>query len=96
VNALTAVAAYGLPGAPAVPPAVGDGEWRALLEGACDQRVTGHLVQAVVDGALAVDDAQWDAALEEHRSALALALVLDGGSPARVGSSPPPASTTGR
>lgn len=74
-----AVAAYGLdgatlpmPDAPVDPPA-----WAHLLGTARDQRVTGLLVKAILDGALPTTAEQTDAAVHAHRAWMTAALALE-------------------
>jgi len=75
----TAVAAYGLAGSltelPAKP--LEDRAWCDLLAEVRRQRLTGHLVKALVDGALAADDMQVSEAGDVHSRAMADALVLE-------------------
>ena len=73
------VAGYGLPGAaPALPPDVLDDEtWETVLTAVVHDRVTGHLVQALYDGAFSATEHQHAAAIAAHERVLALALVLE-------------------
>jgi hypothetical protein len=72
------IAAHGLPAAPALVNApLERGSWHALLQESSHQRVTGHLVRALADGSVPATDEQWREACDEHRTALALDLVLD-------------------
>jgi hypothetical protein len=78
VSAAARIAAHGLPGAPALddPPMI-DAAWQALLQDACRQRITGHLVDAIDAGVLPASEHQCADAAAAHRDALALDLVLD-------------------
>ena len=73
------VAGYGLPAAaPALPQAVLDEQsWDAVLLGVSGDRLTGHLVHALDDGAFMANDDQHAAAVEAHERALAVELVLE-------------------
>jgi putative nucleotidyltransferase-like protein len=73
------VAGYGLPGAAvALPQALLDDKaWEAVLAGVSGQRLTGHMVRALDDGAFMANDDQQAAALEAHERALAVELVLE-------------------
>jgi hypothetical protein len=73
------VAGYGLPETPADNPkeALDDTTWDAVLTAVCSQRVTGHFVRALDDGAFAATDSQQAAAVQAHERALAVALVLE-------------------
>jgi hypothetical protein len=76
---LRAVAGYGLPERiPALPPSTLGGEvWEAVLAGVVRQRITGHFMRAIHDGAFPATDVQHDAAVEAHERALGLALLLE-------------------
>jgi hypothetical protein len=73
------VAAYGLPGATSTLPqaVLDDRAWEAVLAGVSGQRLTGHIVRALDDGAFMANDDQQAAALEAHERALAVELVLE-------------------
>jgi hypothetical protein len=73
------VAGYGLPGAaPTLPQAVLDEKsWDAVLLGVSGDRLTGHLVHALDDGAFMANDDQHAAAVQVHERALAVELVLE-------------------
>jgi hypothetical protein len=75
----TAVAAYGLAGSLTELPSqrLDDRAWRDLLAEVRRQRLTGHLVQALVDGAFPADDVQVNEAAAVHARAMADALVLE-------------------
>jgi Uncharacterised nucleotidyltransferase len=76
---LVGLAGYGLPGASSAFPdgVLDDDVWDAVFSEVYRQRLTGHLVHAIDDGALTVKDTQEAAALDVHERALALALVLE-------------------
>jgi hypothetical protein len=74
-----AVAAYGLPGSllerPQQP--LGTEDWSALLGEVRRQRLSGLLVQAVVDGALPAHDLQVAEAVDLHTRAMASTVLLE-------------------
>lgn len=73
-----AVAAHGLPTEHRLPGRPLDGAtWAALLSAAGRERIAGHLVKAVTDGALAATGAQRRDAEELHAIAVAGCLVLE-------------------
>jgi hypothetical protein len=80
---LFSVAGHGLPSGRATAPAIDGtgpldpGTWDALLALVVEQRVTGHLVAAIDDGALRADDEQYDDAYAAHHRGLARDLVLE-------------------
>ncbi|MGH9178433.1 MAG: nucleotidyltransferase family protein [Acidimicrobiales bacterium] len=73
------VAAYGLPGAtrplPTAP--LPDGEWRAMLSGVREERLTGLLLYAVEEGAFPVTAEQAAAAAEAHLEATCQCVQLE-------------------
>ena len=71
------VAGHGLTPPPADPVVVGTDAWPTLKAGVVSGRITGHLVAAVVDGAVALDEPAWDEALAAHRDAMSVALHLE-------------------
>jgi hypothetical protein len=73
------IAGYGLPGTtPALPgDALDDETWHATLGAVIRERVTGHLVQAVYDGAFPAREDHQAACVDAHERALALALLLE-------------------
>ena len=71
------VAGHGLTPPPADPVVVGTDAWPTLQAGVVSGRITGHLVAAVVDGAVALDEPAWDEALAAHRDAMSVALHLE-------------------
>jgi hypothetical protein len=76
---LPAIAAHGLPGATlALPDAPLDpSTWPQLLAAARNERITGLLVRAILDGALPATPEQVDEAVRAHRASMATALVLE-------------------
>jgi hypothetical protein len=78
VTTSAALAAYGLEGSSSLgdAPVVG-GSWYSLVRDAQGQRITGHLVRALADGALRGPDTHWEQACAAHREALGVDLVLD-------------------
>jgi hypothetical protein len=74
-----AVAGYGLSGAPLALPrgSLDERTWTVVLADAAREHVTGHLVQALDDGAFPATDTQWAEAIEHHERALGLDLVLE-------------------
>lgn len=75
----TAIAAYGLAGSLTELPGrpLEDRPWRDLLAEVRRQRLTGHLVQALVDGAFPADDIQANEAGDLHSRAMGDVLVLE-------------------
>jgi hypothetical protein len=73
------VAGYGLPHATSTLPlgVLDDETWNTAYTAVVRQRVTGHLVHALQDGAFLATDDQRAAANEAHEKALALALLLE-------------------
>ena len=76
---MAALAAHGLVGSgrtlPGIP--LGPGEWRALLDEVLDQRLTGFLIWAIRDGALATTPGQCREAVEAHARARWFVLLLE-------------------
>jgi hypothetical protein len=77
---IAAIAAYGLTGSARMLPATSleDAEWKALLAGVQNQRLTGFLVRAVSDDALALTPQQRRQATEAHAQARCLVQLLEG------------------
>ena len=59
------------------PVAVDRDAWPTLKASVVTGRITGHLVAAVVDGALVLDEPAWEEALAAHRDAMGVALHLE-------------------
>lgn len=76
---LPAIVAHGLPGAMLELPArpLDDAAWGAMLRQVAGQRVAGHLVRALADGALPATAAQTDEAVALHVGAMGLAVRLE-------------------
>ena len=75
---LAAVAAHGLPGTLALPDAPLDpSRWSGLLAATRNERITGLLVRAILDGALPATPEQSDEAGRAHRASMATALILE-------------------
>ncbi|MFM7061259.1 MAG: nucleotidyltransferase family protein [Actinomycetes bacterium] len=73
-----AIAAHGLPGAPALPTVpLDDREWPALLRLVTTERLVPVASYAADAGALAVTDAQREDLLAAHERAMSLVLVLE-------------------
>jgi hypothetical protein len=73
------IAGYGLPGTtPAFPQDVlDDATWDAMLAAVVRERITGHLVQAIHDGAFPASADQQAESVDAHERALALSLLLE-------------------
>lgn len=73
------IAGHGLPGAVGESPdrPVSPQVWRSLLSAARYQRITGHLVQAIVDGVLPATDEQAEDASSAHFKAMCAVLTLE-------------------
>jgi Uncharacterised nucleotidyltransferase len=73
------IAGYGLPGTtPAFPQDVLDDEtWDGMLAAVTRERVTGHLVLAIHDGAFPATEDQHAACVDARERALALSLMLE-------------------
>jgi hypothetical protein len=80
LTTLAAVAAHGLARSRRTLPVrpLEQAEWTALLAGVQNQRITGLLVWAASDGALAMTPRQRREAAEAHAQARGLVLLLDG------------------
>jgi hypothetical protein len=78
-DVVVGVAGYGLPGASSALPqsVLDDTVWDVVFSEVHRQRLTGHLVHAIDDGAFKAKDNQEAAALDAHERALALALMLE-------------------
>lgn len=75
---LAAVAAYGLPGAPALPSApCDDAVWRTVLDLATVDRLVPLLAVAVADGALPATERQRDQAATAHEQSMQLCVLLE-------------------
>jgi Uncharacterised nucleotidyltransferase len=75
---ISAVGAYGLPGArPLVAAALDDVTWRVVLDGATRDRLTPLLAGAVADGALPTSARQHDQAIVAHEQAMRLCVLLE-------------------
>jgi hypothetical protein len=76
---LRGIAGYGLRGSSLTLPSqpLDDATYRSVLGDAAHQRITGHLVHALADGAFAATAGQRAAALEVHEAALGLDLRLE-------------------
>ena len=71
------VAGHGLGPPPDEPVAVEAESWPGLKAAVVGGRITGHLVAAVVDGAVALEELAWEEALQCHRQAMGVALHLE-------------------
>lgn len=71
------VAGHGLTPPPAESVVVGADAWPTLRAEVVAGRITGHLVAAVIDDAVALDEAAWQEALAAHRDAMGVALHLE-------------------
>lgn len=75
---VSAVTAYGLPGAPALPPhALDELTWRALVRAATLDRVTPLLSEAITAGALLATETQVAAASRAHEQAMRVCIMLE-------------------
>jgi hypothetical protein len=74
-----AIAAHGLPGCEIALPAkaLDARAWTSLMVEVTEQRIVGHLVDAIEDGAMPVTEAQRDEALAQHLEYMAAAMMLD-------------------
>jgi hypothetical protein len=73
---LARIAGYGL-GAAGELGAVAEDRWQAVVDGIVGQRLGGHAVRALVDGALLLTAAQADELFERHEEQLALDLRIE-------------------
>jgi hypothetical protein len=71
------LASVGLPGAASDPQTITDSEWPRLLGYVSRQRITGLATAAVRAGSLRLTEAQGAQLEEEHRSAMAMVLLLE-------------------
>ena len=74
---VAAIAGHGLDRMPAEPIDVGSEAWPGVRSAVVTGRITGHLVAAVLDGVVVLDEEAWEEALAAHRDAMVVALHLE-------------------